>query len=286
MTASRYVGWFCDPEVEEVSGVARSGANAVALGPYSIMSKWNDADVGAVVGPTAQMTSAMQAARAQGLKVVLKPIIDCASYAGDPNPAGWRAVINPSNISAWMQDYWAKCFRPYLGLVDVVAIHTELATISATYPQSFIELIQEIRMAGFSGPITTSNDLNPLSSPYWTALDMIGADAYPAVRTDSLAHAVADWTPLAQQGAVASAQTGCNIFFGELAANYGIAMTSAQTNLVYEAFWEVFGPLGFWAGAIAWRWPQNGTTPPVALMSSFAGGRAAHPTYRVPEAAA
>jgi Glycoside Hydrolase Family 113 len=284
MAATRFVGWFCDPEVAEVAAIAKSGANAVALGPYSIMAKWNDSDAGTVVAPSTQMVAALQAARAHGLKVVLKPIIDCRSYAGDPNPAGWRAAINPSNIAAWMQDYWVKCFRPYLSLVDVVAIHTELATISAIYPQNFIELIQEIRLAGFSGPVTTSNDFNPLSSPYWTALDMIGGDAYPEIRMDTVAHAAADWAPLAQQAAVANAQTGCNVFFGELAPNAGTAMTAAQTSVVYQAFWEVFGPLEFWAGAIAWRWPQNGGTPPAALISGFAGGRAAHPSYLAPQA--
>jgi hypothetical protein len=282
---TRYVGWFCDPVLTEVAGVAKSGANTVAMGPYCIMPAWNSSTVGTLTGSTeAEYVAAMQSARAKGLKIVLKPIIDCSTYVGDPNSAGWRAAINPANISTWMESYWTTCFQPYLALVDVIAIHTELVTVSALYPSNFIELIQEIKMAGFSGPITTSNDFDPLDCPYWTALDWMGADAYPTIRTDTLAHAVADWTVLAQQAAVANAQTGLNAFFGELCANIGVAQTSAQTALVYQAFWEVFGPLEYWAGAVGWRWPQNATTPPAALMAGLISGLAAQPSFTTPQA--
>jgi len=279
---SRYVGWFSDPELSEIAGIAKSGANSVAMGPYCVMSHWNAPNVGSMVGTTTQFLQAMSAARARGLKVVLKPIIDCSSYAGDLDTAGWRAAINPSNIASWIQDYWAKCFQPFLAHVDVVAIHTELATVSALYPNNFIELIEEIRMAGFSGPITTSNDLDPLGCRYWTALDWIGADAYPAIRSKSMADAVADWTSLAQQAAVVNTQTGCNIYFGEFCPNIGVSMSSAQAAVVYQAFWEVFGPLEFWAGVIGWRWPQNGSAPSAVLTAGLATGLAARPTFVTP----
>jgi hypothetical protein len=284
MEATRLVGYFSDPEISEITGVAHSGANAVAMGPYCIMEHWNDSNAGRPVGSVAQFTQAMQSARAQGLRILLKPIIDCSSYRGDPDRAGWRAAIDPADIDAWMTDYYAKCFEPYLGLVDMVAVHTELVTISATYPAQMISLIQQIRFAGFSGPIATSNDLNPLSSPYWTALDIIGGDAYPSIRSDSMSHAVADWTALAEQAAVAHTQTGCNIMFGELLANYGSRQTPYQNSLVYQAFWEVFGNLPYFAGAFAWRWPQNGTTPAPSLMSSLSGGLKSYPTYVAPGA--
>jgi hypothetical protein len=282
--AERYVGWFCDPGVAEVKGIASTGANAVAMGPYCVMPGWDYATIGRNVGRESQWVTAMEQARRSGVRVVLKPIIDCTSYTGDPIGEGIRSYISPSNMSSWIQSYWETCFRPYLALVDVVAIHTELSYISSAYPQHFIELIQEIRLGGFSGPITTSNDFNPLSSPYWTALNWIGGDAYPGIRTDSMADAVADWTTVAQQAAVAHAQTGCNVFFGELGANYGQAMTGSQTSLVYQAFWEVFGPLDYWAGAIGWRWPQNGNSPPSAMSQGLVSGLSAWPSFTSPQA--
>jgi hypothetical protein len=169
-------------------------------------------------------------------------------------------------------------------LVDVVAIHTELAIISSLYPEHFIELIQEIRMAGFSGPITTSQDFDPLGCPYWPALDWIGGDAYPTIRTDTVAHAARDWQLIAEQAAVAYGQTGCNLFFGELCPNYGQAMTVAQTTVVYGAFWEVFGALDYWAGGVAWRWPQDGSTPSAELLSGLADGLAQSSSYNALQA--
>ena len=139
-------------------------------------------------------------------------------------------------------------------------------------------------MGGFSGPITTSNDLDPLNCRYWTALDWIGADMYPTIRTDSTSHAVADWQALAQQASVVSAQTGCNIFFGELCPNIGKSMSSAQTSLVYETLWDVFGPLPFWTGAVGWRWPQNGLAPSAGLTSGLITGLRARPSFSAPSA--
>jgi hypothetical protein len=282
--ATRYVGWFSDPTVASVTAIAKSGANSVSLGPYCIMTKWNDAKLGWVNASVAQYTHVIKQARALGLKVILKPMVDCDSYRGDPVSIGFRAALNPSNIASWMQDYWTKCFQPYLSLVDVVAVHTELATISFLYPNSFLELIQEIRMAGFSGPITTSQDFDPLGCPYWTALDWIGGDAYPTIRPDTLTHAVADWSVVAQQAAVVHAQTGCNVAFGELCPNYGTTLTDTQTALVYEAFWEVFGPLDYWTGAVAWRWPQDSSTPGSARMAGLVRGLPATPAYASPQA--
>lgn len=285
MDTARLIGYFSDPEISEVAGVAASGANAVAMGQYCIMEHWNDSNAGNPAGSTAQFTGAMQAARQKGLKILLKPIIDCNSYVGDPNTAGWRTAINPTNMAEWIEDYFTKCFAPYLHLVDMVAVHTELGTISSTYPEYMIGLIEQIRLGGFSGPVTTSNDFDPNSSPYWTALDCIGGDAYPTIRTDSKADAVADWSGLAQQAAVAHTQTGCNIIFGELCANLGASMTAAQYEVVYDAFWEVFGPLDYFAGAFLWRWPQNGSTPPGPLMTRYASGRSSYPTCQTPAAA-
>lgn len=285
MTATeRYVGWFCDPVIAEVTGMAKGGANAVAMGPYCIMSHWNDSNAGTPVGTNGQFISAMQSARQQGLKVVLKPIIDCNSYAGEPNTANWRASINPANMSLWIEDYYAKCFQPFLDLVDMIAIHTELVTISANYPSEMVNLIEQIRMAGFSGPITTSSDFDPANCLYWTALDCIGGDAYPTIRTDSVAHAVADWTPLAQQAQVAATQTGCNTLFGELCPNIGATLSNQQITTMWQGFWEVFGPMPSWAGAVAWRWPQDGSTPAASYMSSFTAGIATSPSYVQPQA--
>lgn len=275
----RFVGWFADPVISYMSAMAAAGANAVSMGPYCRMKQWNDPTVGAMAGTPSQFIQAMQYARSKGLQVVLKPIVDSDSYQGDPNHSGFRAGINPSNITSWMSSYWTTCFKPYLPYVDAVAIHTELGTISSLYPGQIISLIQEIRMAGFAGPITTSQDFDPLGAPYWNSLDWIGGDAYPTIRTDSLSHAVTDWQTIAQQAAVANGQTGCATYFGELCPNIGKPMSAAQITTVYKAFWEVFGPLDYWAGVGIWRWPQDGSSPAPAVMTGVTGGLPAHLSY-------
>ncbi len=279
MTSPRLVGWFADPSSTYVDGIAATGANAVSMGPYCVMNYWDDSTVGSIAGNPAQLVSAMRRARASGLKVVLKPIIDCLNYRGDPDTSGYRAAINPADIGEWMSSYWATCFQPYLPFVDVVAVHTELATISMLYPANIVELIQEIRMAGFSGPITTSQDFDPSGAPYWSALDWIGADAYPTIRTDSVVNAVADWNALAEGGAVAHGATGCSTYFGEVCPNLGVTMSARQLSTVYQAFWEVFGPLEYWAGMGVWRWPQDGTAPAPALIAGVVSGLQPYGSY-------
>lgn len=282
--ATRFVGWFADPNTSYVDGIVAAGANAVAMGPYCRMTNWNDSDVGSMVGTQAQYTQAMQYARSKGLRVVLKPIIDCLNYSGDPYNSGFRTSIYPAGISAWMSSYWATCFAPYLAYVDAIAIHTELAAISAAYPSEFISLIREIRLGGFAGPITTSQDFNPLGARYWSSLDWIGGDAYPTIRTDSLSNAVVDWQAVADQAAVVNGQTGCGVYFGELCPNYGSSMTAQQISLVYGAFWEVFGPLDYWSGVSVWRWPQDGSTPPQAAMTTLVSGLRTDSSYTAPAA--
>ena len=59
-----------------------------------------------------------------------------------------------------------------------------------------------------------------------------------------------------------------------------------KTALVYGAFWEVFGPLEYWSGVGAWRWPQDGSTPAAALISGLTGGLSRNGSYTTQQAAA
>ncbi|MCL2394072.1 MAG: hypothetical protein FWC87_05215 [Acidimicrobiaceae bacterium] len=284
MKATRLVGWFADAVPSYIDGIAAVGANSVALGPYYVMKNWNDSDIGKTARDAAAFISTAQYARSLGLQVVWKPIIDCDSYVGDPYDTGFRTGILPANMELWMQDYIAKCWEPFVELMDVAAVHTELSTISSLYGESFIELIAWLRSAGFSGPVTTSADFTPIDCPYWACLDWIGGDAYPTIRTDTMANAVEDWTALAQQAAVAHAQTGCGIYFGELAANAGVTLNPAQIQTIYASFWEVFGPLDWWTGLSYWRWPFSSSPPPASLTTAVTGGLRSYPDCELPAA--
>lgn len=286
MRTPRLVGWFADPVRSYVDGIVASGANSISMGPYQVMSSWDASDAGSSATDAATYLSVARYAKTLGLQVVWKPIVDCDSFAGDPYVTGFRNAILPADMDLWMQDYLAKCWRPFVGVFDVAAIHTELSTMSTRYGARFIELISWLRSAGFTGPVTTSSDFNPLASPYWASLDWIGGDAYPTIRTDRPSHAVADWRGLADQALLVHAQTGCGVYFGELAANAGATQSPAQTELVWNAFWEVFGPLDWWTGFGYWRWPQDSSTPPQPLMASLAAGLQSYPEYDRPAAEA
>lgn len=279
MRATRLVGWFSDPVPAFADAILATGANSVSMGPYYVMANWNDSDVGTTAGSAESLIGAALYARSRGLKVVWKPIIDCNNYEGDPYNSDFRTSILPTDIERWMDDYIAKCWQPFIGLMDVAALHTELTAISTSFAAQFIQLISWLRSAGFSGPVTTSADLTPLNCPYWASLDWIGGDAYPTIRTDTYADAVEDWTALAEQAMVAHSQTGCGIYFGELAANLGVTLNPAQIQLVYRAFWQVFGPLDWWTGLGFWRWPEDSSSPPAALTTSVAAGLQSYPEY-------
>ena len=248
----RQFGFFCDPSAPLVDQVAATGVGGISMGPYFSEQQSTDSNVGTLVNASeSTIIGQMERARANGLRVTSKPMIDAQSY---PDGGGWRAYLSPADPLAWFNDYWTRGIEPYLGASDSLIVYTELNTISAKYPDLWRGLIAKIRQAGFTGPISSDADLSTTTTPWYAALDWLGGSFYPSIDLSTDFTALRDWRTVAAQMGSAHQVTGLPIFMGEV----GVAGISTAWQVRWiETMGEVLGPESWWAGLSYWRWSQD-----------------------------
>jgi hypothetical protein len=120
---------------------------------------------------------AIQYAHSIGLKVMLKPMVDC-------NDGTWRGRINPS--VAWFTAYtdfmsiWAEIAQNYQ--VEMLCIGCEYANTnnpdSGDWSGSWLGVAQSIR-AIYDGPLTyAANPEEEKNITWWDAMNVIGVNPY------------------------------------------------------------------------------------------------------------
>ncbi len=120
------------------------------------------------------MRHAIAHARALGLAVVLKAHVDLDDGA-------WRGTIVPPDPVAWFASYRAFV-RPWAMLADSIGspffvLGTELAGTLASESQ-WRDLVRELRTV-YSGRLTYAASWDEAARvPFWSALDLVGVDAY------------------------------------------------------------------------------------------------------------
>ncbi len=163
----------------------------------------------------ADMTATIQAAEADGLSVLVRPLIDFtadASAATLKSPDGtqysdgeWRAYYNPTDVSAFFSSYTteivAEAKAAQAGGAQIFDVGTELDQLTGpAYESYWNTLITDVR-AVFSGALTYSaiddDDLSPwqyggtglaagtgnlaTQVSFWDKLDYVGIDEYAAI---------------------------------------------------------------------------------------------------------
>lgn len=252
--AARQFGFFSDPDPRTVAQIAATGVGGISMGPYFVQATSLDSSLGQLTQPSPQVyIDQMQHASDLGLRVTLKPMVDAQRY---PNGGYWRGYLDPTDPDAWFADYWQRAIQPYLEWCDTLIIYTELATLSARYPQAWEDLVVKVRNAGFLGPISSDSDLSPATTPWYESLNWLGGSFYPAIDTSTDASATQCWTAVADQMAAAHQLTHLQIFMAEV----GVAgLPDAQLVRWITTMGEVLGPQSWWAGFSYWRWSQDPT---------------------------
>jgi hypothetical protein len=122
----------------------------------------------------------LAAAKARGLRVMLRPEIDESNIAAAGNGA-WRGSIRPSSTAAWFASYdrllagYARLARKYA--VNELVAGTELFSLQ-TYTSRWEQLKSKIRAAGYEGIISYAINWNNWS---YVPFRSLGLDAYPSI---------------------------------------------------------------------------------------------------------
>lgn len=128
--------------------------------------------------------------RSKGLKIIFKPHVEI-----DQTPYVWRGSINPTDSATWFTNY-TNLMNSYAAIcqkynVEVFCIGSEYKTLTSTYPDKWVTLIESIR-AIYTGALTygandsTDNGGDEANSiTFWDKLDYIGVDFYVVPDTTS-----------------------------------------------------------------------------------------------------
>jgi hypothetical protein len=122
----------------------------------------------------------LAAAKARGLRVMLRPEIDEMNIAAAGNGA-WRGTIQPSNTATWFASYdqllvgYGRLAQKYA--VNELVAGTELFSLQ-TYTSRWEQLKSEIQAAGYEGIISYALNWNNWS---YVPFSSLGLDAYPSI---------------------------------------------------------------------------------------------------------
>jgi len=134
--------------------------------------------------------NAIRLAKVNNLKVILKPVINCADDT-------WRAEISSSNWNVWWQNYTAAMVH-YADVAQdtncqAYCIGCEMISTENAESQ-WRTMIAEIRKHYKGVLIYNTNHGRERKINWWDAVDMIGISAYYPVGTTSITAALAEDT--------------------------------------------------------------------------------------------
>lgn len=262
---------YAQPEVERaMSTMADLGSTAVTLVPTWYMRSSSANRIAPDKNKTPTDDSLIQAiewARDNGLKVVIKPHVDVIdeTYRGD---------IQPANRRQWFRSY-DQFIDHYASLAtsesaELFVVGTELKSMSAE-TDPWRTAIQTIRDRYF-GPITYAANWDEVDQvQFWDDLDAIGVDAYYPLSSESdsnptLASLVSAWKKVASQLQAKSEQwdrpvilteVGYPSQVGATAKPYEVTGTPADQKIQARAYHATFNALngaGWLKGISWWSW--------------------------------
>jgi hypothetical protein len=126
----------------------------------------------------ASLRQMIVAAKAAGLRVSLRPVVDESNI---PRP-NWRGTISPSSVPAWFTSY-GNLMVTYANLArstcsDELVVGVELASMQR-YTARWMAVASRVRGTGFHGDLAYSaNSTSPTTFPF---VRRPGVDFYPAL---------------------------------------------------------------------------------------------------------
>lgn len=280
---------------EAIGDVATTNANAISIAPRIFTEERTSNQVFSHPGKTESMdnlTSAIAEAHAQGLSVLLKPMLTPLDGTG-------QIGLSPSDTATFFESYEATIVE-FARLaqetgVEQFSIGNELSALSGeAYREYWLDIVGAVREV-YSGTITYSaatDEANHVS--FWDAVDVIGVNAYPPLTTEldpTVQEMEAAWHSVSANdywSAVMDHQSPVD-FFHSLSQEHdrplmftetgyrsldgtnirpaGWNVTSAQDvgeqRDAFEAFFNVWSAEGSWfRGAHIWNWnPDNAYEP-------------------------
>lgn len=176
-----------------------SGAEAVSLSAFAWQDSLSATKLRAWNGDRrapVELAAALRQARAQGLRVFVKPHVEIGRK-GKRNEAAWRGEIRferAGDARAWFASYRgfvvelaALCEREG---VELLAVGLELAGLSSSWPEEWRELIAAVR-AVYSGRLTyCANWWGEFGkTELWEELDLLGVQAFAPLSSSPKADA-------------------------------------------------------------------------------------------------
>jgi hypothetical protein len=281
-----YPNWSRDgyagaPSNDQLKALAATGASWVALTPTLYVRDRRDSVVAATTSTPSDesLRAAIRAARALGLKVMLKPHVDVLS-------GGARAWIEPKDAARWFATYrvyllgYARLAREEGCSMFVVG--TELALLETpNHWGAWRRLIAEVR-AEYPGPLTYAANWHSAELVgFWRDLDYIGIDAYyPVIGGKNRTLLRLGWMPIVSGVHALSAAFGRPVIFTEfgLASQKGAnirpwdysdfgALDLGVQDAYVRTFLDAFVSKSWVAGFLNWAWDENPGGPSDKSMS-------------------
>jgi hypothetical protein len=170
------------PTRKLLSRLRRYGVDSV-----TIPVVWNQADArsnvvrrGGQTAPTRSLKAAIRAARARGMRVVLRPYVDLED--GD-----WRGFIEPRSLGRWFKSYRRFILR-YARLAQreratIFVIGSEMKSLSDETAR-WTNLVADVRDR-YRGLVTYQANWDEFRSvEFWGSLDLISISAYFSLTRD------------------------------------------------------------------------------------------------------
>ncbi|MEM6955219.1 MAG: hypothetical protein AAF645_06000 [Myxococcota bacterium] len=172
-------GYGTETSARTLTELEDLGVDSISLTPFGFSPSLTSNEVRHVGqrsgGETdARMAAEFGAARARGLRVLLKPHLWVAGGA-------WRAELAPASWTAWF-DAYARWMVRYARMAEeagvaILAVGTELRS-SLAFEQPWRTLIAQVRSV-FSGKLVYCANWDALDAvPFWDALDYLGVQFY------------------------------------------------------------------------------------------------------------
>lgn len=216
--------------------------------------------------------STIELAKAQGMKVMLKPQVWMHN--------GWVGDMDYKSESDWRS--WEKDYRKYILSfakiaarhdVEILCIGTELRLSVSKRPEFWIQLIKDVRQI-YEGKLTYCANWDDYDKvTIWNELDIIALSAYfplSDATVPSIKMLCKEWKPIVKQLEKFARKYDKSILFAE----YGylsvegcagktweledkrMQLESSETAQCYalDALYKSFYREDFWLGGFLWKW--------------------------------
>ena len=251
--------------------IAKTGANWIAVGPALVMNKATDDAIYRDPQRTAtdeSLTRIIRSAHSHGLKVMMRPFVDCLDSR--------RGLINPTNRAVWFGwlRYW---MNHYAALAQSLGV--EMMSVGANFEKlsndaKYLAVINQVRDR-FSGKLVYDASIYEYQQiSFWRLLDYVGIDAYWPLSPNNeyeRSELLAAWSPITDELRALSERTGKKILFTEAGyrsitgavrnpVDYKLGGTSDQAAQAsaYDALLSANRQNDYFAGLFWWQWDIAG----------------------------